>query len=61
MGLTAWLLSLAGLGVAEGSKLMCLLSMCLNGLISAAVFLACSFYFRIPQQLFHFHLKGARR
>lgn len=59
--LVAWLLTLCGLGSVDGSRLHCFFTMCINGLISAVVFAACSLYFRIPQNLFHIHLKGGKR
>lgn len=57
MALCSWLLSKAGLGSVNASRMICFLTMCVNGLLSAAVFIAVSLYFRIPQNLFHFRLK----
>lgn len=55
--LTSILLSKVGLYGVEGSKLMCLFKMCINGLISVIVYLVVTLYLKVPQCIFHFKLK----
>lgn len=60
MALCAWLLSSIGLGSTSYGRLLCLLTMIVNGLLSSVVFVVIALYFGIPQRLFHFRLKTKR-
>lgn len=57
---TSILLSKIGLSGVEGSKLVCLFKMCLNGLLSVIVYLVVTLYLKVPQSIFHFKLKRNR-
>lgn len=61
MALCAFLLSKLGLGVTSSGRAWCFIGMVINGIISSIVFIVCSFYFGIPQRLFHFRLRSRRR
>ena len=52
----SWVLTKIGLGNPDSGRIMCFITMCINGLIASAVFVAVEFYFRVPQYLFHFKL-----
>ena len=54
---TSVLLSKVGLYGVEGSKLVCLFKMCLNGLLSVIVYVVVTLYLKVPQCIFHFQLK----
>lgn len=60
MAAAAWLLTRIGLGSASHGKLICLLGMIVNGLISSVFFAVCAVYFGIPQRLFHFRFRRKR-
>lgn len=60
MALTAWLLSLVGLGSTNHGRMLCLVGMIANGLIASIVFAISALYFGIPQRLFHFRFKKRR-
>ena len=55
--ITSILLSKVGLYGVEGSKLVCLFKMCLNGLLSVIVYVVVTLYLKVPQSIFHFQLK----
>lgn len=55
--ITSNLLSKLGLYGVEGSKLVCLFKMCLNGLLSVIVYVVVTLYLKVPQSIFHFQLK----
>lgn len=55
--ITSILLSKLGLYGVEGSKLVCLFKMCLNGLLSVIVYVVVTLYLKVPQSIFHFQLK----
>lgn len=57
MALVAWGLTRLGLGSVSHGRLMCLLTMIVNGLISVIVYLAAAFFLHLPQNIFHFKLK----
>lgn len=61
MAICAWILGLLGLGAAQGSKMICLLTTLASGLISTAVFAGIALYFGIPQRLFHFRFKRRKK
>lgn len=54
---TSILLSKLGLYGVEGSKLVCLFKMCLNGLLSVIVYVVVTLYLKVPQSIFHFQLR----
>ena len=58
--ITSILLSKVGLYGVEGSKLVCLFKMCLNGLLSVIVYVVVTLYLKVPQSIFHFQLKKNR-
>lgn len=60
MGLCAWLLSNLGLANPASSKLVCLGTMLVSGVVSTIVFLIAALVLQLPQQLFHFRLKMPR-
>ncbi len=60
MAACAMLLTQIGLGSASHGKLLCLLGMLVNGLISSILFAGCALYFGIPQRLFHFRFRRKR-
>ncbi len=51
------ILSKLGLYGVSGSKLVCLFKMCLNGLISMAIYVGVTFALKVPQSIFHFKIK----
>ena len=55
--ITSILLSKVGLYGVEGSKLVCLFKMCLNGLLSVIVYAVVTLYLKVPQSIFHFQLR----
>ena len=55
--ITSILLSKVGLYGVEGSKLVCLFKMCLNGLLSVIVYVVVTLYLKVPQSIFHFQLR----
>lgn len=55
--ITSILLSKLGLYGVEGSKLVCLFKMCLNGLLSVIVYVVVTLYLKVPQSIFHFQLR----
>lgn len=55
--ITSILLSKLGLYGVDGSKLVCLFKMCLNGLLSVIVYVVVTLYLKVPQSIFHFQLK----
>ena len=55
--ITSILLSKLGLYEVEGSKLVCLFKMCLNGLLSVIVYVVVTLYLKVPQSIFHFQLR----
>lgn len=57
MALVSWLLSRLGLGSVDKGRMICLLTLLVNGLISAIVYLAAALFLHVPQSLFHFKLK----
>lgn len=56
MWATASMLASLGLNGLAASKLLCLLQMALNGLISMAVFAGLAFTFQLPQSIFHINM-----
>lgn len=59
--LTSRLLNLLGLYGIEGSKLICLVQLAINGIVSLAVFVIVALVLKIPQNVFHFRLKSFRK
>ena len=57
MGITSILLSKVGLYGVDGSKLVCLFKMCLNGLLSVIVYVVVTLYLKVPQSIFHFQVR----
>lgn len=57
MGVVAFVLTKAGLGSDQVSRIRCFLLMCVNGLISVAVFFGASLALHLPQDVFHLKLK----
>ena len=55
--ITSILLSKLGLYGVDGSKLVCLFKMCLNGLLSVIVYVVVTLYLKVPQSIFHFQLR----
>ena len=51
------ILSKVGLYGVDGSKLVCLFKMCLNGLLSVIVYVVVTLYLKVPQSIFHFQLR----
>lgn len=51
------ILSKLGLYGISGSKIACLIKMCLNGMISMAVYIGVTFALKVPQSIFHFKIK----
>lgn len=57
LGFCAWGLYSLGLGAVTGGKIVCLLTLCVNGLISVIVFAVVELLLGVPQELFHFRLR----
>jgi len=55
--ITSILLSKVGLYGVDGSKLVCLFKMCLNGLLSVIVYVVVTLYLKVPQSIFHFQVR----
>ena len=55
--ITSILFSKVGLYGLDGSKLVCLFKMCLNGLLSVIVYVVVTLYLKVPQSIFHFQLR----
>ncbi len=51
------LLNKLGLYGVDNSKLICLIKMCVNGLLSVLVYIAVTFALNVPQNIFHFKTK----
>ncbi len=64
LGITAlaiWAMYALGLGATGGSRIVCLLTTILSGLIACVIFGGLSLFFKIPQRLFHVRFNFAGR
>ena len=59
--ITSILLSKVGLDGTQGSRLVCFIKMCFNGLISVAVYVAITVALQVPQNIFHVNLSGLKQ
>lgn len=58
---TSMLLTHLGLGSVESRKIVCFVTMCINGLISLLVFAIVTIWLKVPDMVFHVHIGPAKK